>query len=125
MGAFYKGRTCLDPTSLPVHNEERMMARTQLSAAESASLVGTPDGRRGDQSVHEPSDGGWDELIEDDKSKREAILNEHFPSALKRYSAGVSLAQIRRHYEKLGAKYSPVTFRKKWDLLANAYSKHS
>lgn len=67
---------------------------------------------------HDDSSEGWDELNVDDKARKEVILSEHFLKALERFNAGVSLAKIRRHYEKLGAKYSPVTFRKKWiDLM--------
>ncbi len=70
----------------------------------------------------EPSKS-WDELDADDKARREGVLHEHFPKAFERFNAGVSLAKIRRHYEKLGAKYSPVTFRKKWDELVKNYAK--
>ncbi|MGU7772557.1 hypothetical protein ACV229_20605 [Burkholderia sp. MR1-5-21] len=69
-------------------------------------------------------DGGWSELGSGDKAQKEAILQEHFLRALERFKAGVSLAKIRRHYEKLGAKYSPVTFRKKWDELVRAHAEH-
>jgi hypothetical protein len=65
---------------------------------------------------------GWDELDADDKAQKEVILQEHFQKALARFNAGVSLAKIRRHYEKLGAKYSPVTFRKKWDELVKNHA---
>jgi hypothetical protein len=65
----------------------------------------------------------WDDLDADDKAQKENILSEHFLKALERVNAGVSLAKIRRHYEKLGAKYSPVTFRKKWDELVKKYAK--
>jgi hypothetical protein len=60
---------------------------------------------------------GWNQLDADDKVQKEKVLHEHFLRALERFNAGVSLTKIRRHYEKLGAKYSPVTFRKKWDEL--------
>lgn len=70
------------------------------------------------------TDGGWDELDSGGKAKKEAILKEHFLKAFERFNAGVSLAKIRQHYEKLGAKYSPVTFRKKWDELAKAHAEH-
>lgn len=65
---------------------------------------------------------GWDELDVDDKAQKEVILHEHFLKALERFNAGVSLAKIRRHYEKLGAKYSPVTFRKKWGELVKQHT---
>jgi hypothetical protein len=60
---------------------------------------------------------GWDELVADDKDAKEAILAEHFSKAFERFNAGVSLAKIRAHYERLGVKYSPATFRKKWEAL--------
>lgn len=63
------------------------------------------------------SENGWDTLVANGREKKEAILVEHFPKALERFRAGVSLAQIRANYERLGAKYSPITFRKKWDAL--------
>jgi hypothetical protein len=66
---------------------------------------------------------GWEGLDADDKARKEAILNEHFPKALERFNAGVSLTKIRQHYQKLGAKYSPVTFRKKWEELVKKNSK--
>lgn len=59
----------------------------------------------------------WDALDADDKAQKEVILNKHFPKALERFNAGVSLTKIRKHYEKLGAKFSPVTFRRKWNEL--------
>ena len=64
---------------------------------------------------------GWDELEADDSAQKEAILKLHFEKAYKRFNAGVSLAKIRKHYEQLGAKYSPVTFRKKWDVLVSEH----
>lgn len=67
-------------------------------------------------------DGGWDELGSGDKVRKEAILREHFLKALERFNAGVSLTKIRRHYEKLGAKYSPVTFRKKCTELVKEHA---
>jgi hypothetical protein len=70
------------------------------------------------------SSDSWDKLDADDKALREGILLGHFPKALERFNAGVSLAKIRRHYEKLGAKYSPVTFRKKWDELVKKHTRH-
>lgn len=60
---------------------------------------------------------GWDALKADETKQKEKILWDHFPKALERSKDGVSLGQIRQFYEKLGAKYSPVTFRKKWDEL--------
>lgn len=65
---------------------------------------------------------GWEGLDVDDKAQKEVILHEHFQKALERFNAGVSLAKIRRHYEKLGAKYSPVTFRKKWGELVKQHA---
>ncbi|CAJ0802592.1 hypothetical protein LMG7141_04131 [Ralstonia condita] len=62
-------------------------------------------------------ENGWDDLDADGKAHKEEILKEHFVKALERFNAGVSLTKIRKHYEKLGAKYSPVTFKKKWDEL--------
>lgn len=70
-------------------------------------------------------DGGWQELNADDKVHREEVLNKHFSQALQRFNAGVSLTKIRRHYEKLGAKYSPVTFRKKWEQLTREKNQQS
>lgn len=70
------------------------------------------------------ADGGWNELDSSDKAQKEMILKEHFLKALERFNAGVSLVKIRRHYEKLGAKYSPVTFRKKWDELVKMHAEH-
>jgi hypothetical protein len=65
---------------------------------------------------------GWDALEAGDKAQREYILNENFLKALARFNAGVSLTKIRRHYETLGAKYSPVTFRRKWDELVKRHT---
>ncbi|WP_081333169.1 hypothetical protein [Burkholderia vietnamiensis] len=64
----------------------------------------------------------WERLVADDKEKKEAILAEHFPKAFERFQAGVSLARIRTNYEKLGAKYSPATFRKKWGALVTKHA---
>ncbi|AGK47159.1 hypothetical protein BTI_458 [Burkholderia thailandensis MSMB121] len=68
-----------------------------------------------------PSDV-WDKLVADGKERKEAILAEHFPKAFERFRAGVSLARIRANYEKLGAKYSPATFRKKWGALVRKHT---
>ncbi|WP_186095788.1 hypothetical protein [Burkholderia gladioli] len=93
--------------------------RERLTRQENAS-----SGKKNSENHLAESDGGWDELGSGDKVQKEAILREHFSKALERFSAGVSLAKIRRHYEKLGAKYSPVTFRKKWDELVKADEEH-
>ncbi|WP_175947844.1 hypothetical protein [Burkholderia pyrrocinia] len=79
-----------------------------------------------DSSESQPveADGGWDELGSGNKAQKEAILKEHFVKALERFNEGVSLSKIRQHYEKLGAKYSPVTFRKKWGELVRAHAEH-
>ncbi|PRH43133.1 hypothetical protein C6T65_07070 [Burkholderia vietnamiensis] len=93
--------------------------RERLARQENAS-----SGKESSENHLAESDGGWDELGSGDKVQKEAILREHFSKALERFNAGVSLAKIRRHYEKLGAKYSPVTFRKKWDELVKAHAEH-
>lgn len=65
---------------------------------------------------------GWDALEADSNSKKEKILLEHFEKAVERLEEGVSLTSIRKFYEKLGAKYSPVTFRKKWNELLKEHN---
>ncbi|WP_254228227.1 hypothetical protein [Burkholderia gladioli] len=69
-------------------------------------------------------DSGWNELGAGNETQKEKILKLHFPRALERFNAGVSLSKIRQHYEKLGAKYSPVTFRKKWIELVKTQAKN-
>ncbi|AQQ48473.1 MULTISPECIES: hypothetical protein [Burkholderia] len=86
--------------------------------------VNAASGKEGSESQSIEVDGGWDELSSGNKAQKEAILKEHFLKALERFNAGVSLSKIRQHYEKLGAKYSPVTFRKKWDELVRAHAEH-
>lgn len=80
------------------------------------------DGQAGSEDRPEKSLDGWDELVADGKEKKEAVLTEHFTKAFERFNTGVSLARIRANYEKLGAKYSPVTFRKKWDALVRKHA---
>ncbi|MDR5855983.1 hypothetical protein P9239_17950 [Caballeronia sp. LZ062] len=75
------------------------------------------DEQLGSDGRSEKSHDGWDALLADDKERKETILEEHFRKAFERFEAGVSLARIRVNYEKLGAKYSPATFRKKWNEL--------
>ena len=78
---------------------------------------GMRDELAGSDGRPEKSHDGWDALVADDKDRKETILEEHFLKAFERFMAGVSLARIRANYEKLGAKYSPATFRKKWNEL--------
>ncbi|MFM0642193.1 hypothetical protein PQQ63_36510 [Paraburkholderia metrosideri] len=80
------------------------------------------DEQAGSEGQRDKAQDGWGELVADGKGMKEAILVEHFHKAFERFSAGVSLAQIRANYEKLGAKYSPATFRKKWDALVKKHA---
>lgn len=98
-------------------SDHTMMSETFSSLGKS-SLEVSEDSKK-NYFVNQPdeSSDGWDELEVDGKAQKEVILQDNFLKALVRFNAGVSLAKIRRQYEKLGAKYSPVTFRKKWDEL--------
>lgn len=60
-------------------------------------------------------DANWDALPIDPKTQRDAIFEREFAKAKARFDAGVSLTEIRNHFAKLGAKFSPVTFRRRWD----------
>jgi hypothetical protein len=83
---------------------------------------GVVDEHAGSEGQSDKSADGWEELVADGKERKEAILAEHFHKAFERFNAGVSLAQIRTNYEKLGAKYSPATFRKKWNELVTKHA---
>ncbi|KPD17368.1 hypothetical protein ADM96_19605 [Burkholderia sp. ST111] len=86
---------------------------------------GAGDEQAGSEGQPDKSADGWDELVADGKEGKEAILAEHFHKAFERFNAGVSLAQIRTNYEKLGAKYSPATFRKKWNELVKKHAEQA
>ncbi|MPV67624.1 hypothetical protein [Burkholderia sp. BE17] len=104
--------------------ERKPMADTFTGRERLGRQLNTTSGMDDSESQPVEDDGGWDELGSGNKVQKEMILKEHFPKALERFNAGVSLSKIRQHYEKLGAKYSPVTFRKKWDELVRAHAEH-
>lgn len=60
-------------------------------------------------------DSTWDSLPVDKKAVSNAIFEREFAKAKERFDAGVSLTAIRNHYATLGAVFSPITFRRKWD----------
>lgn len=102
----------------------KVMADTLLDRGGLARQANAASKMNGSENQLDEIISGWNELGSDGKIGKEAILQEHFLKAQERFNAGVSLAKIRRHYEKLGAKYSPVTFRKKWDDLVRRHAEH-
>ena len=57
----------------------------------------------------------WDDLPLDPKAQRDAIFEREFAKAKERFDAGVSVTAIRNHYATVGAVFSPITLRRKWD----------
>ncbi|ALF87520.1 MULTISPECIES: hypothetical protein [Ralstonia solanacearum species complex] len=105
-----------------MHGDKKMMSGISPAIGRMPEEANACDEHGSNTSQLDASADGWDELDAEGKAQKEIILEEHFVKALERFNAGVSLAKIRRHYEKLGAKYSPITFRKKWDELLKRHN---